>query len=114
MFNNKEIKRLKAIIKRQDALINLQTDELSNLQKRGYIFEAEQLTPSDITILRNHHEALEVIEKYFKSKADDNADKLLHNQEAPESKRLQMSMAVRIYDDLVLQMKMARKRAERT
>ena len=74
---------------------------------RQYNFDTDRLSAEDQKLLGKYydHTVVKVLEKAFKAKADENNDMLVHNQHESEAKRLQWQMAIRIYDDFVIQMK---------
>ena len=100
-------KEYKEDIKRLSGLVNLQSEELENKDIRNYVFDIEQLNKEEQEILGNNHDhpVVKVLMKSFKAKADENNDKLVHFQEQPEFKRAQWALAIRVYDDLIMQMK---------
>ena len=92
-------------IERLSNLVNQLKDELAEKQ-RGYIFRPEKLTEADQLILARNvdNELIVLLKKLFKIKADENADLLLHFPAETEAKRVGWSIAIRMYDDLVMQL----------
>ena len=99
-----ETSESRCIISRLDNLVNEMNKDKGN---REYVFDVEQLNKEEQEILGNNHDhpVVKVLMKSFKAKADENNDKLVHFQEQSEFKRAQWALAIRVYDDLVMQMK---------
>ena len=104
-------KYYKKELDKKDKLINLLVKEKDNLENnreiRKYVFDIDMLTEKDQKTLGkfHDHEVVKVLQKAFKAKADENCDKMVHFPEESPVKLGQWSLAVRIYDDLVIQLK---------
>jgi len=95
------------LLDRQDEIIHAMLEDEQELPVRGYVFDIDMLGQDDRDLLGKFydHPVIEVLKKSFKVKADENCDKLIHFQEESEFKRAQWALAVRIYDDLIIQLK---------
>ena len=103
------IRELKASEERLSELVNKLKDEAYN--GRGYIFRADYLTESEQIIIGKSikHEMVQLFKKMFKAKADENADLLIHFPQENCCKRSGWSIAVRMYDDLTMQIERCEK-----
>jgi len=94
-------------IDRLSQVVNLQTKELEKRSVREYVFDIDSLTQEEQQTLGKFHDhiVVKILKKSFKAKADENCDKIVHFPEESPVKLAQWALAVRVYDDLVLQLK---------
>jgi hypothetical protein len=110
--NSSEMNMMSIQIDRLSELANMLNEQAEVIQTgRGYVFKPEHLTEADqLTLAKNiNNDFIAILKKLLKMKADENADLLLHFPAETEAKRVGWSMAVRMYDDFVMQLERSEK-----
>jgi hypothetical protein len=107
-----EIEEKDAQIKRLEDVVDKLTHEYMVAREgRGYVFKPENLTEEEQGIIARNigNEMVRVWKKWFKIKADQNADLLVHFPQEDVEKRVAWSLGVRMYDDLIMQIEKCEK-----
>ena len=99
---------LKTQIDRLSELINMYSAERDKAREiREYIFSPLSLTSEEQTIIGKFigTPLVELLTKWFKSRADQNNDMFIHNADASDEKKALWRTAVLIYEDWYMFMK---------